>query len=200
MIVIENLEERVGRWAVAEYAEASRVARERGVELVVSGYVTGELEAAMGRRGVRVMRDAARVLNRPDVILLDLWAPKTLGPEEALTARAFVVGGILGDHPPRGRTMLLYDSYSSAARRNLGPYQLSVDGAVKVLLQVLEGKRVSEIPLVSPLRLNIEALTRAEVVLPFAYPVREGKPWISEELVELLRRGLTWEEAISLAP
>ncbi|MCX8196498.1 MAG: hypothetical protein N3F67_05440 [Acidilobaceae archaeon] len=201
LIILENLEERAGRWLIAEYAEASTAAEEKGVELVVSGYMPGDLEGALLRRGVKVMRDASRLFNRPDVVLLDLWAERQLEPSEALSARAFVVGGILGDHPPRGRTRLLYDKYCYAARRNLGPLQLSIDGAVKALLQVLGGKRVEEVELVHPLRFSFSTpLGEVEVELPFAYPVKEGRPWISRELMELLQKGLSWEEAVNLSP
>lgn len=198
IIIIENLEEVPGRWIAEEYAEAHRVARERGHKLIVSGRIPEALEAMIRREGVEI--GDGRAYNRPDAILLDLWAPRRLEPWEAQAANAFIVGGILGDHPPRGRTALIYDLYPYAARRNLGREQLSVDGAVKVLLEVLSGKSLDEIELVVRPTFKVRTLMEIEITLPFAYPLKDGKVWISEKLLRMLERGLTWEEAVAMSP
>ncbi|MDM7274961.1 MAG: hypothetical protein P3X22_002400 [Thermoprotei archaeon] len=190
-IVIDNMEAYVSRWLIAEYSEASRVAEERGVNLYVAGLVPGELESILAKRGVRILREAESLCNRPDAVLLDMRAPKTLDPMEAEGASCFIVGGIMGDRPPRGRTILLYHKYPYAARRNLGTLQLSVDGTVKVLTKILSGTPMSEIKVVYPVKLAINSpMGLVEVELPFAYPVERGEPWIPGEVVKLLKSGL----------
>jgi ribosome biogenesis SPOUT family RNA methylase Rps3 len=194
-IVIDNMEVRVSRWVLEEYVEAYRVARSRGVKLYVSGLVTHELEALLARRGVEVIWDSRSLCNRPDSILLDLWAEKTLDPLEVWGARCFIVGGIMGDHPPRGRTRLLYDKYPYAARRNIGPLQFSVDGTVKMLVKILGGMRVDEIEIAYPVTIEVKGpLGVVEVELPYAYPVEGGRPMVPEGIVRLLERGIMWDE------
>lgn len=197
VIVIDNMETRVTRWIVEEYYESARVAESHGLELYISGLLTGELEALLARRGVRILRDSVSVCNRPDSILLDLWADKTLDPGEVWGVRCFIVGGIMGDHPPRGRTRLLYDKYPYAARRNLGKLQFSVDGVIKMLVKVLEGRSVGEIEIAYPVTLELRGLRGVITVeLPYAYPVEGGKPAIAEGVVRLLERGIVWDEEL----
>ncbi|MEM1758403.1 MAG: hypothetical protein QXJ65_03330, partial [Acidilobaceae archaeon] len=83
VIVIENLEDKISRWVIEEYIESYRVALANGLDLVVSGIIPGELESILGRSGVRIEREASRLYNRVDAILLDLWADKILEPDEA---------------------------------------------------------------------------------------------------------------------
>jgi len=196
VVLIDNMESRVSRWLVEEYCEAARVAEAAGLELYISGLVTPELEAILARRGVRLLRDSS-VCNRPDSILLDLWAEKTLDPSEIWGVRCFIIGGIMGDHPPRGRTRLLYDRYPYVARRNLGRLQFSIDGAVKMLVKVLSGMRVEEIEIVYPAVLELRGpLGSFTVELPYAYPLVGGKPWVAEGVVRLLERGIVWDEEL----
>ncbi|MEM1873648.1 MAG: hypothetical protein QXS85_05140 [Acidilobaceae archaeon] len=194
-IVVDNMETVASRWLRVELEEVARVARERGLAVILTGFVSPEVEAVAVKLGYEVERDAGR-FNRPDSILLDLWASEKLKPHEARTAKYLIVGGILGDHPPRGRTRLLYDRYCYAARRSLGEQQLSIDGAVKTALRVAEGVPLEEIKMVAPLEVEVaRGKLRFTVTLPYAYPLRpDGSPDVSPKLVELLERGLTWEE------
>lgn len=198
IIVIDNLEPKATRWVVEEYSESARVAKSKGLELYVTGLITSELEASLSRRGVGILWDSRSLCNRPDSILLDLWAEKTLDPLEVWGARCFVIGGIMGEHPPRGRTRLLYDKYPYAARRNLGKLQFSVDGTVKMLVKVLEGRRVEEVEIVYPLTLELKTPMGLMVVeLPYAYPLESGKPMIAEGIVRLLEKGILWDELVT---
>ncbi len=195
IIVIDNLEVKASRWVVEEYVEAFHVARSSGFKLYVSGLVTPELEALLARRGVEILGDSRSLCNRPDSILLDLWAEKTLDPLEAWGASCFIIGGIMGDHPPRGRTRLLYDKYPYAARRNIGPLQFSVDGTVKVLVKILKGMKVEEIKVEYPVTLEVKTpLGTIVVELPYAYPLEGERPMVPEGIVRLIEKGIMWEE------
>jgi len=194
-VVVDNMEVRASKWAVEEYVESSRVAKSIGAEFYVSGIITPELEALLARRGVELLLDSRSLCNRPDSILLDLWAEKTLDPLEVWGAKCFVIGGIMGDHPPRGRTRLLYDKYPYAAKRNLGRLQFSVDGAVKMLAKILAGMHVNEAEIIYPVSLEVKGhLGTVIVELPYAYPAESGRPMIAEGVRRLLERGIMWDE------
>jgi len=194
-VVVDNMEVRASKWAVEEYVESSHVAKSIGAEFYVSGIITPELEALLARRGVELLLDSRSLCNRPDSILLDLWAEKTLDPLEVWGARCFVIGGIMGDHPPRGRTRLLYDKYPYAAKRNLGHLQFSVDGAVKMLAKILAGMHVNEAEIIYPVSLEVKGhLGTVIVELPYAYPAESGRPMIAEGVRRLLERGIMWDE------
>jgi Uncharacterized conserved protein len=195
VVVVDNMEVRASKWAVEEYVESSRVAKSIGAEFYVSGIITPELEALLARRGVELLLDSRSLCNRPDSILLDLWAEKTLDPLEVWGAKCFVIGGIMGDHPPRGRTRLLYDKYPYAAKRNLGRLQFSVDGAVKMLAKILAGMHVNEAEIIYPVSLEVKGhLGTVIVELPYAYPAESGRPMIAEGVRRLLERGIMWDE------
>ncbi len=195
VIVIDNMEVKASRWIVEEYVESYQTAKSSGVNLYISGLLIPELEAMLVRRGVEIIWDSRSLCNRPDSILLDLWAERTLDPLETLGARCFIIGGIMGDYPPRGRTRLLYDKYPYAARRNIGSLQFSVDGTVKMLIKILKGMKVSEIEVAYPVTLEIKGPMGSIVVeLPYAYPVEEGRPMVPKGIVRLLERGIMWEE------
>lgn len=135
---------------------------------------------------------------RGRVIILDPSAEAMLSPEEAAEAEAIVVGGILGDHPPRRRTWeMLTRRARGMAARSLGGDQLSIDGAVYLALKALEGVHPSSVPLVRRPRLEVEldGLLTVEVELPFAYPLVGGRPLFAPGLEELLASGLGYEEA-----
>jgi len=195
LIVVENFEREPSRWLLAEYVESHRVARSYGYELIVSNVSNPSMAASLESLRIPYTLDpGSTVCPGPCTIVTDLRAPKPLEPYEPPSSCCIVVGGILGDHPPRGRGIWLRLYHPDAAYRNLGDKQLSIDGAVKVVLEVLNGRRLEEIGLAYPAVLRVQAgLSQAEITLPYAYPLRGGKPWIAPELAALLSRGLMWE-------
>jgi len=199
LIVIEHLEDGVSRWLLAEYREVIKVSREAGAEVVFTNVKDPILRPLLEREGAKVYAEEGwRLFNRSKAIVLDLEAEKTLEPWEDREACCLIVGGIMGDHPPRGRTRIISSYYTNAAKRNLGPHQLSVDGAVKVSLRILRGARLKEVGLVGPpVRLTIRGPFNnlIEVELPYVYPSRpDGLPDIAEELLNLLEKGIMWDE------
>ncbi len=198
-IVVEHLEWKTTRWLVEEYIEVVRVAREAGVRAVFTNVWDPALAAILERAGAVVhSKPGWEVLDTGRAIVLDPWAEKRLEPWEAAWARYLVVGGIMGDHPPRGRTRYISFMYTAAAKRNLGPHQLSVDGAARVALEVARGSSLDEIKLVVGVKFEVEGLPglgSVEVELPFAYPVGpDGSPLIARGVVALLKRGIAWDE------
>lgn len=203
LIVVEHLEEHFSRWLALEYRHSLELS---GGCLAVTnaGGFCDRVSSLVGER--RCFRDSITTLrgvlyNNPErVIVLDPRAEKPLKPGEAAEAEAIVVGGILGDHPPRGRTWELLTRRAvelGMKQRNIGPEQFSIDGAVYVALEIARGRRLEEIRTVSSPSFTIRDPlygSEWEVTLPFAYPLAGGKPLLAPGLLELLRAGLAYEE------
>ncbi len=202
LIAIEHLEGHFSRWIRAEYEHTKELIGDRLVVTNAASFCR-EISAIVGRdscfkesilnlRGVLYSDPTA-------VIVLDPRAEERLKPGEAAAAEVIVVGGILGDHPPRGRTweLLTEKALSLGMRaRNIGTLQLSIDGAAYVAYRVAEGASLESIKLIANPVVEIElgdGLIR-EVELPFAYPLVDGRPLLYRKVIELLRRGLGYEE------
>ena len=198
LIIIEHLEDHFSLWIRAEYRHAKQLAGERLVFTNLGEFLVDAREENLCPCFSESVTELQGILyNDPGkVIILDPLAEKPLEPQEAANAEALVIGGILGDNPPRGRTRrLLTQRARHMLARSLGPHQLSIDGAVYVALRVVGGASLGEIPLVHRPRLyvDIEGL-EVEIELPFSYPLVNGKPLIPDEIKELLARGLGYEE------
>jgi len=140
-----------------------------------------------------------RLYTRADeLVVLDPLADKAMEPSDVSPNTLIVVGGILGDHPPRGRTwkLLTKRALSLGARaRNLGHFQLSIDGAVYVALEVAKGKHLRSIPLIqNPTFKKRIGDTVIEITLPYAYPLVNGKPLLAPGLLDFIEQGLGYEE------
>jgi ribosome biogenesis SPOUT family RNA methylase Rps3 len=68
--------------------------------------------------------------------------------------------------------------------RNIGKGQFSIDGAVYVAKLVSDGTPLEKIPVKKGFSLRLNK--HAEVCLPYAYPLKDGKPVISQKLVRYI--------------
>jgi ribosome biogenesis SPOUT family RNA methylase Rps3 len=185
LFVIEHLEPELSEWLRIEYSHAAEiVGRER--LLITNVRRKGDFQelsgiAAVGRRRV------GELFEGQELIVLDPRAKVELRPADLRGRRAIVIGGILGDEPPKGRTeKLLTRSLPGALARSIGRHQFSIDGAVYIAKEVCEGKTLRGIPV----RIEVEVrLGRGHsVILPYAYPLVNGRPLVSRRLVAYLRR------------
>ena len=185
-IVIENLEP-LGKWVLAEYRHSYQVA---GDMLLITN---AEIEGLPSTR-----KRFFEIFDPSRVIILDPKAGLPLRKEDLEDVDAIIIGGILGDHPPRGRTWeLITSKFPQAKARNLGPLQLPIDNAVLAAKLIYEGKRLEEIPIVRGLKMKCKLLSsEEELILPFGYVILDGRPFVSEEVLKLLgfRKGceLSW--------
>ncbi len=196
LIVIEHMEEKVTRWLIIEYVEAFKRALEKGLYTLITGAST-QLSAVLTSLGVPNTPLHSWELGCPQPsIVLDMRAEKVLEPYEARGSHCILVGGIMGDHPPRGRGYLLLHNHPGYTMRSLGDEQMSVHTAVYVASLIASGTGLEDIHLVYPARLFLNTpFGDIEVELPYAY-VKDssGEPLVPEELKELLRRGIMWDE------
>ncbi len=183
IFVIEHLEPEIGKWLIMEYRHASKIV---GENRLVFTNVKKKTHAIKLSKFGSVKPESFSELFRPEeIIILDMKASKPLRVQDFACKKAVVVGGILGDHPPKGRTFRLITSrVPEAAARNLGKFQFGIDGAVYMAKCVSEGTPLSEIPIKR--RLTIKAGETHFIILPYAFPVRGGKTIISQELVDYL--------------
>lgn len=184
IFVIEHLEPELGKWLFYEYAHASQIVGK--CNLLFTNVKKKKEALKLQKLGGVEERTAAEIFTPDKVIVLDPRAGHPLKPDDLSSMEAVIIGGILGDHPPKGRTFRLITSrFSSAAARNLGGDQFSIDGAVYVAKLVSQGTPLDQIPIRKGLRIRLSE--HAEVYLPYAYPLKDGKPVISRKLIAYLR-------------
>ncbi len=203
IIVIEHQEEHPTRWLLAEYEESYREAERSGLKLLISNVRDPRLQSLLSSKGIPwIWEHSWQVFDIPGTIVLDMWAPRDLTPEEALVGRVFIIGGIMGDHPPRGRGRHLSWSFDWSSKRKIGDIQMSINTTAWALARIIEGYSIEELPLCSQ-GANVKissGLMSFEIYLPYAYPCDEsGKPLIPRRIMEILSRGVVWEEEYLMA-
>lgn len=184
LFIIEHLEPELSEWLYMEYSHAAQiVGRDRLLITNVKKHESRKLSAV-----ARVEHKRARGLfEHEKLIVLDSHAKKKLSTSDFQGKEAIVIGGILGGDPPLERTKeLLAKFLSRASVRNIGRHQFPIDGATYVAKQVSDGKSLEDVPIQLGLEVKIER--GHSVILPYAYPLKGGKPLISRRLVAYLRR------------
>lgn len=133
--------------------------------------------------------DSAANLSLKNICILDPEAPLTLQPDDKDRFNHLVFGGILGNDPPEARTREL--QISNAARRNLGKAQLPTDNAVMVAKKIIDGTPLEQLEFTQDLIIPIEsddaAQSGEEIILPFKYVMVNGKPFISDKLIDHIK-------------
>lgn len=190
MIIIEHLEEVVSPWLYYEYKHSAEVCE----DLLITN-VRDESERLILSEICDTISISIKKLPFRKIIVLDPLADVTLRPEDFEDA-VVVVGGILGDHPPQGRTRKYLSSVLNCEIRNLGKIQMSIDSAVYVAIQISKGVKFEDLKFVDGLEIAIDDVRTVE--LPYRYPIVESKPFISEELVEYIKNEMDYDYRISL--
>ncbi len=181
--VIEHLEQDIGKWLLYECMYASKIVGKG--RLIFANVKKESAKAKLSTFGTVEEKSAKEIFSSEKVIILDPKAKDPLKPEDFIGKEAIIIGGILGDHPPKGRTgKLLTEHFPKATVRNIGRAQFSIDGTIYVAKLVGEGTPLEKIPIKKGLTLRLNKY--AEVYLPYAYPLKDGKPVICQKLVAYL--------------
>jgi len=184
-IIIEHLEPELSKWLLFEYESASNIFKKKVWFTNIKN--NGALKK-LKKLGTTKRQSVLKIFPHEKLLILDPCAKKALTPDDLKDAIA-VVGGILGDHPARGRTRnMLTSKTPNAKSRNLGREQLTIDGAAYFIEKIVAGKKISTIPLKHGLVLKTKLKPSGiyEVVLPYAYPIANGSPIISKKLLKYL--------------
>ena len=197
IFAVEILEPFISKWMFIELAHASQiVGRDRFWVFNVRRECEAEALAGIASRVERasIVSLGEELSKEFNVIILDPLATQPLSPQDFTEKTLVVVGGIMGDHPPRGRTRReLTEKFTGRClERNIGQGQFTIDGAIYVAYKVSRGATLEELRFVNGLRLKHGDV---EVYLPYSYPVEEGSVVISEEEVKYILEELEEDEA-----
>ncbi|MET1159945.1 MAG: RNA methyltransferase [Thermoprotei archaeon] len=192
VIIIEHLEQEMGIWILLEYRHSSLI---YGKDYLWLTNIPTKYHRIFSKYALRVysesLLDLVRksIVRSDEILVLDPQAEEELTYGDLLEFKYIVIGGILGDHPPRGRTKkLLTDKLGNVEARNIGDGQYSIDGAVYYVDYLWKNRNLKGFKYVDGV--VIEAVD-SEIRLPFRYPVVNGKPLLAPGLIEYLSTGKT---------
>ncbi|RLF07323.1 MAG: hypothetical protein DRJ64_03235 [Thermoprotei archaeon] len=197
-IIVENLEESISKWLYIEYKNLARLV---GKENVLFTNIKGEYEyRCMKKITDNVFKESISSLTFKEsrLIVLDPDAYEPLKTTDFTGDTIVLIGGIMGDFPPKHRTRLEISSkiknenFKEVIFRNLGSGQFPIDMAGLVALMVFNGTELEKIDIIYGL--EIEVGKNNSIYLPYAYPLIEGKPAISEEEIEYLKKRIIEDE------
>lgn len=193
-LVIEHLEE-ISEWLWLEYKHVSEWWKDK---LIFTNVREDEREK-LAKLGSVITESVTKFpFDRSKIIVLDLQAEEELKPEDIEEDTIIVVGGILGDAIPRGRTKEFITSKMEGVKvRHIGKPQYSIDGASIVAKLIAEGKRLEEIEYEENPTIKLDEFS--EITLHYAVPKLNGKLLLTPGLIELQKKELGYfdEEEIS---
>ncbi|MEK6927233.1 MAG: SAM-dependent methyltransferase [Nanoarchaeota archaeon] len=182
IFIIEHLEPELFPWCVIEYKSISKIVGP--ANLWFTNIKTEDIPklAKLGK----VFTESVKSLSLKNACILDPDATQELSPQDK-SFNYFIFGGILGDNPPRKRTgPELTQFLPNLEKRHIGKEQFSTDNAVFVTHNII----VNKIPL-NQMHFQTEIEIRKNkiesFILPYKYPLVNGKPRISKELVKFLK-------------
>ncbi len=181
IFVIEHMEPKVWKWCVLEYKHMSSIVGRENL-----WFTNVKSNGEKLRKFGKVFRQSVSAMKLENSVILDAEANKALAPKEARKFSHIIFGGILGDYPPRGRTMDLRIKMQGVEARNMGKEQMSTDTAVLVAHTILSGMPLNKIRFTH--HVDIDIRKGESVTLPYKYVLKDGKPVLAPGLVEMLRR------------
>jgi ribosome biogenesis SPOUT family RNA methylase Rps3 len=180
-LVIEHLDPRLWKWSLLEYGHVSSFA---GVDNVIFTNIRGE--RSMEKLSVlgTVHKKSASELDLKNACVLDPSAKQTLTPEDRFDY--LILGGILGDFPPRKRTKKELTEKLGFPARNLGHNQMSTNTAAYVAWRIMNGTPLKDIKFIR--KLVIPTGDGQEVILPYKYVIENKKLVLPDGYIEMARK------------
>ena len=189
-LIIEHLEE-ISDWLWLEY---SHVAEWWGDRLIFTNVLPEERER-LAKLGSVIGESVTRFpFDRSKMIVLDLQPEEELKPEDIEEDTIIVVGGILGDAIPRGRTREFITSKMERVKvRHIGKPQYSIDGASIVARLIADGRKLEEIDYEENPTIKLDEFS--EITLHYAVPKLDERLLLTPGLIELQKRELGYTKA-----
>lgn len=182
-LVIENCEPQYSEWLELEYKHCAQLWN----NILFTNVKAPKLKSKLAELGnAEVREESILELEQKKRIVLDPLAELELKREDFDGAEEIVIGGILGDKEFTGKTKSLISSKLPAETRNLGKKQLSIDTAALVTKLILYGTSLKELELTDELEIQVDP--SYSVVLPYGYPVIDGKLIVTPGLVDYLAK------------
>ena len=188
-LVIEHLED-ISEWLWLEY---SHVAKWWGDNLIFTNVREDEREKLAKLGNVLSESVTKFPFDRSKIIVLDLQAEEELKPEDIEENTIIIVGGILGNAIPTGRTKEFITSKMEGVKvRHIGKPQYSIDGASIVAKLIADGKRLKEIEYEENPTIKLDEFS--EMTLHYAVPKLDGKLLLTPGLIELQKKELGFDD------
>jgi len=182
--IIEHLEPRVYPWCLIEYKHISKTVGKNNL------WFTNVKRDSDKKKLIsygKVFRKSVKEMKLKNSCVLDAETRTCLEPKEAKNFKYFIFGGILGDYPPKKRTKeKLTKVLPDAEKRNIGKKQFSTDNAVYVTWKIANGASMKMMKFRNKFELPINKVET--IILPYVYPIVNGKYRISDELIRFLKR------------
>lgn len=191
-------------WMMSEYGYVIKLFKNGGSSVLFTNVKSQRAREVLREMGADVTESSVAdlvirgLLRCP--LVLDPKAGEPLRPEDLAKTDSVIIGGIMGEHPPKGRTFREITSRLTprAMARNLGRYQLTIAGAAYVLKRVAEGARLESLDIRFGLKFTISVGGYEVIIeLPYAFPYEGGKPVLPENYLEVVaRRSLAYESTL----
>ncbi len=183
IFIIEHLEQKLWPWCLVEYKHISKIVGKSNVWF--TNIKKSDIKKL--KNYGKVLTESVKEMALDGACVLDPAASKLLTPKDSKQFNYFIFGGILGDNPPKQRTTPELTQFMKGVEvRNIGHEQFSTDNAVYVVKQITEGKNLHEIPYIDSPEITINKIE--SVILPFRYPLVNGKANISKGIVNYLKK------------
>lgn len=180
IFIIEHLEPKVWPWCLIEYESISKITGKKNV------LFSNVKEKKILSRYGNVTSESVRTMQLERACVLDPAGTKELTPKEAKKYDYFIIGGILGDEHFNWRTKKELTRFMKHVPvYHLGKGQFSTDNAVYVTKRISEGTALKAIPFQDTIEIPITSIE--SVILPYRYPLVNGKPRISKKLIRYLK-------------
>lgn len=182
--IIEHLETEMWPWCIIEYENSAELIKPHKLEItnVKSNNHSFDNKIELKKESIVDLN-----LDWNRVCVLDPKAKEELKPKDKDKFSYFVFGGILGDEKFNGRTgdELTSKLPKNVSLRHIGNKQFSTDNALFVTKLIIDGKELKDIKMQDGVEININEVE--DVLLPYCYPMYQGKPQISSKLIEYLK-------------
>lgn len=180
IFIIEHLEPRMYPWCLIEYKSISKIVGKNNL-----WFTNVKNNSFKLKNCGKVFQKSVKSMNLENACVLDPEASKVLTKKDK-KFKYFILGGILGDNPPKKRTFAELTKFlPNTKKRNIGKSQFSTDNAVFVVNEILKGIPLKKMKFQDFNEIKINKIE--SVILPFKYPLTNGKPRISRELIKFIK-------------
>ncbi len=196
-VIIEHLEQCLNQWLLTEYKYVADQFRDR---IIFTNVRKEKHKETLSKLGQVISQSVVEYLgDLSQIIVLDPKAPEPLRKHDLRDAKYVVIGGIMGDHPPRGRTWKFITSMlRNAIPRNIGPHQFTIAGTAYVIKQIERGLNLEDIKYVYGLKIERRLSNKIiiEIELPYAFPLDEHNNIVlPENYIDIVYRYTTTYES-----
>ncbi|MEK6933870.1 MAG: SAM-dependent methyltransferase [Nanoarchaeota archaeon] len=183
IFIIEHLEPELWPWSIIEYQHISKIVNKNN--LWFANIKNKDIEKL--KKYGRVFTESIKDFNLKNACVLDPESSIILTPKEIKQFKYLILGGILGDNPPKKRTKQELSNFlSQFPSFNIGKEQMSTDNAVYVIKKIIEGKNLENIKFKDNVKIKIN--DTESTILPYRYVLIKGKPLISKKLLRYLKK------------